>query len=111
MPFRIKKVRRSYSRLWQRTNKYSKKIRRNWNLKSKYGISQTEFEKMHKRQKGRCAICNAKTKLTVDHDHKTTQVRGLLCLKCNAALGMLADSISNLQAAIFYLTHAANHLS
>jgi len=40
-------------------------------------------------QGGRCALCPAEPKnrrLDLDHDHRTMQVRGLLCHRCNRAL-------------------------
>ena len=39
----------------------------------------------------------------VDHCHTSNEVRGILCLKCNMALGNFKDSIENLQNAIKYL--------
>jgi len=55
---------------------------------------------MFKEQKGKCAICNKhqkklKTVLHVDHCHKTNQVRGLLCNRCNAGLGYYEDFDKN----------------
>lgn len=46
------------------------------------------------------------TKLNVDHDHKTRNVRGLLCHNCNRALGLLKDNINSLKSAISYLEGA-----
>lgn len=63
------------------------------NIFRKYGVTQTWYEECLKRQKGRCAICRGKKiggvkkKFCIDHDHKTKQVRGLLCTRCNSALG------------------------
>ena len=39
----------------------------------------------------------------VDHDHETGAVRGLLCNHCNRGIGLLGDSITNLENAIKYL--------
>jgi len=39
-----------------------------------------------------CAICRVRDKpLVVDHDHKTKQIRGLLCRACNSWLGHHLD--------------------
>lgn len=50
-----------------------------------------------------CAICGTTEQLFVDHDHITGQIRGVLCRKCNSAIGMLGDSIQGLYRAIAYL--------
>lgn len=56
------------------------------------------------KQRFRCPICKERlTSPHVDHDHKTGQVRGLLCARCNFAVGHFRDSIENLQNAIVYL--------
>ena len=75
-----------------------------------YGIAWEEFESMWKSQKQRCAICSGKfndqSEASVDHDHKTNKVRGLLCNNCNNGLGRFMDNIKYLEAAISYLkTH------
>lgn len=51
-----------------------------------YGISAEEYDALLRKQKGRCAICRClprTIRLAVDHDHKTGEVRGLLCKRCN----------------------------
>ncbi len=79
-----------------------------------YGITLTEFEKMKTDQGHVCKVCgnpetalNHHTKetrdLAVDHCHSTGKVRGLLCSKCNTALGNFKDDISLLKKAIVYL--------
>lgn len=55
-------------------------------LRRKYGITETIYKKMLAVHAGNCWICYKKPKksvLNVDHDHKTGQVRGLLCFFCN----------------------------
>lgn len=41
--------------------------------------------------------------LAIDHDHKTGKIRGLLCTRCNTAIGLLNDNIDFLRRAIMYL--------
>lgn len=38
---------------------------------------------------GRCALCERRTELVIDHDHATGKVRGLICAQCNTLLGWL----------------------
>jgi hypothetical protein len=55
-------------------------------LKRRYGITPEQYQKMLDRQGGICAICGRPPKtlrLSVDHDHRTGRVRGLLCYQCN----------------------------
>jgi ferredoxin len=62
-------------------------------LKQLYDITPEEVEQMEQAQAGLCAICHKKCptnrRLSIDHDHETGRVRGLLCLKCNVAIGAL----------------------
>ncbi len=54
--------------------------------RKKYGITEATYLKMCVVHKGKCWICKRPPKskaLNVDHDHKTGQVRGLLCFFCN----------------------------
>jgi hypothetical protein len=49
----------------------------------------TEYERLVAERGEVCAICGARPKtrkLHVDHDHRTGEVRGLLCFRCNRAL-------------------------
>lgn len=79
----------------------------NWHLLRAYGIFRDDYDELVRLQGGRCAICSGKRNgarfWSVDHDHETGKVRGLLCQRCNALLGMAKDDVSILQQAIDYL--------
>lgn len=80
------------------------------------GITQEIYDQMFFFQAGRCWICSAEPAthegspdklLIVDHDHTDGTVRGLLCQKCNKALGLFNDDLSLLVQAVHYLTKHA----
>lgn len=75
--------------------------------KKNYGITLEQYNQMFVDQNGLCAICNEQEtngkKLAVDHDHKTEEIRGLLCGKCNMGIGLLRDSEELLLKAMGYL--------
>lgn len=78
-----------------------------YHLEKKYKLTKEDFSKLRENQKNQCAVCQ--TELTdklmvVDHNHKTGNIRGLLCRQCNFALGLLKDNIIVLKRAITYLT-------
>lgn len=74
-------------------------------LRRHYGLSIEEYNAMEESQKGKCLICKRKPKsrLHVDHCHKTGRVRGLLCAPCNTAIGKMRDCPKILRSAIEYL--------
>lgn len=77
-------------------------------LKRNYGIGLDEYSEMLVSQDGKCAICEVnqkelKTRFSVDHDHKTGHVRGLLCHRCNMGLGMFLDNPDIVSRAAKYL--------
>jgi Recombination endonuclease VII len=54
-----------------------------------FGITAEKYDEMLELQGGRCAICRVKPRtrrLSVDHDHATNEIRGLLCTRCNHKL-------------------------
>lgn len=72
-------------------------------LRCKYGIGLTEVRGMARSQGHKCAICERRKPLAVDHAHKNRRVRGLLCDDCNVMLGRARDSVLVLARAITYL--------
>lgn len=98
-----------YKREQSKTEK-GKQLNRKHNLKSCFGITPQQYNEMLKQQNGGCAICGEINKngrrLSIDHDHETGKIRGLLCNKCNSVLGWAGDSIAALAGAIKYLNKA-----
>lgn len=77
-------------------------------LKSLYGITIEEYDRLLSLQNHVCGICGKRetTKdgyLHVDHCHRTGKVRGLLCGMCNIGIGLLGESVETLERAIRYL--------
>ena len=77
------------------------------NIKSNYGLSHEDWLKMWENQNGKCAICgklfSTPSNIYVDHNHRTGEVRGLLCQKCNYGIGYLNDDLQLIRRAIKYL--------
>jgi hypothetical protein len=77
--------------------------------KEAYGIDSDFISILIKQQNGKCAICKTifGKNFHVDHSHITDSVRGLLCGKCNLALGLFHDNSSLLRSAIAYLENTS----
>lgn len=79
-----------------------------WSIKKKYGLSESDYAVMYTAQGGRCAICKGQERdgtkrLSVDHNHVTGKVRGLLCDRCNRCLGGAMDNPDRLEVMAAYL--------
>lgn len=83
----------------------------------KYGLEPGTVDRMFAEQDGRCKICRRTAdevgakgrngeRLHVDQNHVTGEVRGLLCKKCNSAIGLMGDDPQLLAAAVDYLAPA-----
>jgi len=92
---------------WVTRSAESKASRHGYWVQYKYGISITIYKELFTLQNGACAICkqvcNSGRRLAVDHDHKTGEVRGLLCSRCNKALERLDKVPGWAQSAENYL--------
>lgn len=107
----VNEVRSAYRR------KHSAKVKkraRDIHLMYSFGITQGDYDAILKSQNYSCAICgihytdvrvtSGRTGyLAVDHCHETGGIRGLLCNRCNLALGFLGDSQDLLHKAAKYL--------
>jgi len=86
-----------------------------------YGLKVDDFLGLWDACDGKCQICNVamhsrwvdgdngdrSTRCNVDHCHESGEVRGLLCTRCNTALGKLEDDVDRLKSAINYLEKPA----
>jgi hypothetical protein len=81
-------------------------------IAKKYKLTEEEINEFYIKQKNLCGICGNKEKcthkgklvrLSIDHCHTTGKVRGLLCRKCNLAIGNFNDSKELLQKALLWI--------
>jgi hypothetical protein len=73
-----------------------------------YKITPDGYDELYKQQNGCCKLCGKhqselKRALDVDHNHKTGEIRGLLCITCNRAIGYLYDDAELCLSAYNYL--------
>lgn len=72
-----------------------------------FNLKPERYEEMLLEQNGKCAICFKECptgrNLAIDHNHKTNEVRGLLCQSCNLGIGKFYDDKALLDRAIQYL--------
>jgi hypothetical protein len=102
---------KAYQKAWRDNNPDKS---RNRKLKSKYGISSDDYNKMFAEQEGKCKTCGRhqnefNKRLSVDHNHTTKKVRGLLCDDCNIALGKVKENIITLDNLKKYIENDKNN--
>jgi hypothetical protein len=98
---------------WRKKNKDKiPVISRNNLLKTRYGITSSQYDEMVIKQCNKCLICGQEPtkkkafqtwRLHIDHCHKTGKVRGLLCHLCNRGLGLFRENIDLVEKAFHYL--------
>lgn len=87
---------------------------KSYTLTRDYGITLNDYIRLSALQDNKCAICgcdsgsersnnNGSKLLSVDHNHKTGKIRGLLCGACNKGIGCLLDDPNLLRKAATYL--------
>lgn len=101
---------------WRRANDVdrARAVQRRGNLKKWYGLTEADYDVMLAAQNNACAICCGNEPLGrsnkyfhVDHDHVSGVVRGLLCAKCNTAIGLLDDDVQRVARVLEYLRGGA----
>lgn len=72
-----------------------------------YGITEAQYDAMLAAQGHRCAICRTDTPTAkgwaIDHCHDSDMVRGILCARCNSAIGLLDENPRVIAAAAEYV--------
>lgn len=85
---------------------------RDTKLKQAYGVGVDYYEAKLKEQGGACGSCKKDVKtiwrgkevrMALDHDHTTNSPRGILCIKCNRALGLLEENIDIILSLVEYI--------
>lgn len=102
----------NYMTKWRKANRekcrgYDLKNYHNRQRFIRAGVTKEWYELQLSKQNGKCAICEVTPTennwLCVDHNHTTGMIRGLLCIRCNTAIGLLDESIHNIEQAANYL--------
>ena len=96
--------RKAYIKVYDKTHREQKRVAR---LRLRYDLTPEAFDSLLAGQGGFCAACGLADwnghGPVVDHDHKTRTIRGILCHKCNTALGLMADDPAKVRALADYL--------
>ena len=82
--------------------RYCKDCSKEWKYLERYNITLEEYNKQMNTS-NTCKLCGSNKGLCYDHDHTTMKFRGVLCMKCNSALGKLGDNEEGLIKALKYL--------
>lgn len=110
----VRKDKEAYNTYMREYNKNNPNKRKHGDLKKKYGISFDQYKDMWDAQGGLCFICKQPETqvhpinkqpymLSVDHCHKSGEIRKLLCNRYNRTLGMVNDDIELLKSMVVYL--------
>lgn len=122
---RNKEKAKARTKAWQLANpERFKELKSNWARKNRINLSrskrlahwraagvepsfsQYDYDQLFLKQNGVCAICSTpptpKRALSLDHEHLTGRVRGLLCGKCNLGIGYF-KTLKLMEYAIKYM--------
>lgn len=124
-----KEKQREYNRLYYEKNKEKIKNRQNknraritirhnkWSKENKeyittymrawrHGLTVDQMNLLLEQAGDNCPICNRgfdESVKAIDHCHETGTIRGVICNKCNVAIGMFGESVDALKNSIDYL--------
>ena len=102
----------SHNKEWRQDNQElirQYRAKDKWTLQkrcARHGITPEEFWSIYEEQDGSCPVCDKAIEAedsAIDHNHKTGEVRGILCKSCNRALGLLGDSPDTMFRGFTYL--------
>lgn len=102
---------KEFQKLWRISNpEVYKESARRTHLRTTFNISLEEYNELFEKQGKACAICKGTSpqdsmgrSFCVDHNHITGEIRGILCFRCNKALGWFRDDERLLEKALSYL--------
>lgn len=109
---RLNTCRECYNKYKRRVNKanYQEHVAQvqEYHKFHRYKMTRAQYDYKLMMQLGGCAICKQPLeKITIDHDHRTNQVRDLLCYRCNNVLGLVNDDEGLLLDMMDYLKRHA----
>lgn len=103
MAFDKKAYQKTYAKEWYKLNGKDR-----W-LKRRYGVTSVQVTSRIQEQNNLCALCakpfgeSRPLDPVIDHDHYTGLIRGILHRSCNLAIGILGDSLQDVERASDYL--------
>lgn len=99
------KKQKNSERVLKYTNNNKEKIKSRRLLK-KYGVTLDWLYQKLIEQEFKCTICNIEineNSAVVDHCHDKNYIRGVICNKCNTAIGFFKNNTDSMKKAIQYL--------
>jgi hypothetical protein len=94
--YKCKLCHNKHERIYARNTRPHRKM---LSVMRKYNMTEEKYRNLDKA----CVVCGSKKILQLDHNHKNGKFRGVLCHKCNTALGCVNDDIDLLKKLISYV--------
>jgi CRISPR/Cas system-associated protein Cas10 (large subunit of type III CRISPR-Cas system) len=89
-----------------------KEKNRELRIRRSYGLTLEAYQNLLESQGTKCAACGTSDwgayGPMIDHDHVTGEVRGIVCTRCNVAIGHLKDSPQRARALAEYMEKYQN---